>query len=62
MFGADGYTPDKDVLRARMKVDVNGGTRVDQLTVYFLDVSRNGGKLAIAWDTTNATVPFTVGK
>ena len=62
LFGADGYTPDKDVLRARMQVDVNAGTRVDQLTIYFVDVTRNGGKLAIAWDTTNATVPFTVGK
>ena len=62
LFGADGYTADKDVLRARMQVDVNAGTRVDQLTIYFVDVSRNGGKLAIAWDTTNATVPFTLGK
>ena len=62
LFGADGYTPDKDVLRARMQVDVKAGTRVDQLTIYFVDVMRNSGKLAIAWDTTTATVPFTVGK
>ena len=62
LFGADGYTPDKDVLRAPMKVDVNGGTRVDQLTIYFIDVMRTSGTLAVAWDTTNATVPFTVGK
>ena len=36
LFGADGYTPEKDVLGARMQVDVNAGTRVDQLTIFIL--------------------------
>jgi hypothetical protein len=62
LFGADGYTPDKDVLRARMQVDANASTRIDQLTIFFSDVAQNSGKLAIAWDTTTATVPFKVGK
>jgi hypothetical protein len=61
LFGADGYTPDKDVLRARMQV-ATSAVRVEQLAIYFIDVTRTGGKLAIAWDTTTATVPFTVGK
>jgi hypothetical protein len=62
LFGADGYTPDKDVLRARMQVDPKRPIRVDQLTIFFSDVTQTSGKLAIAWDTTLATVPFTVGK
>ena len=33
-----------------------------QLTWGFLDVTAEGGKLFLAWDTTYATVPFTVGK
>jgi hypothetical protein len=61
LFGSAGYTPDKDVLRVPM--DVSTGTmRIDQLAIFFADVTQNSGKLAIAWDTTTATVPFTVGK
>lgn len=62
LFGADGYTPDRDVLRARMEVTSTPSTRIDQLTIFFSDVTQNSGKLAIAWDTTTATVPFKVGK
>lgn len=62
LFGADGYTPDKDVLRARMEVDSKRSMRIDQLTIFFSDVTQASGKLAIAWDTTTATAPFTVGK
>ncbi len=62
LFGADGYTPDKDVLRARMEVDSKRPMRIDQLTIFFSDVTQTGGRLAIAWDTTTATAPFTVGK
>jgi Protein of unknown function (DUF2911) len=62
LFGADGYTPDRDVLRARMEVTLNPSMRIDQLTIFFIDVTQNSGKLAIAWDTTTATVPFKVGR
>ena len=62
LYGSGGYTPDKDVLRARMEVDSGLSMRVDQLTIFFCDVTENSGKLAIAWDSTAATVPFTVGK
>ena len=61
LFGSDGYTPDKDVLRARMEVDSKRPMRIDQLTIFFSDVTQNSGTLAIAWDTTTATVPFKVG-
>lgn len=60
LFGALGYTPDKDVVRAPMTL----GTlpfSVDQLTWQFLDMSDSGGKIAIMWDTTVAVVPFKVG-
>lgn len=62
LFGADGYTPDKDVLRARMEVNSTLAMRIDQLMIFFSDVTQNTGKLAIAWDTTIATAPFTIGK
>jgi hypothetical protein len=61
VFGAFNYTPDKDVLRTPMTL----GTlpfSVDQLTWNFHDMSETGGKLAIMWDKTVASVPFAVGK
>ena len=61
LWGSFGYKPDKDVARAPMTVSKNQAS-VDQLTWGFLDVSAEGGKLFLAWDTTNATVPFTVAK
>lgn len=59
LWGSYNYTPDKDVLRAPMTV----GTipmSVDQLSIGFVDVTNNGGTLAIWWDKTQATIPFTV--
>ncbi len=61
LFGSAGYTPDRDVLRAPMKV-TKGHMRVEQLTMVFSDVRQSSGNLAIVWDTTTATVPFTLGK
>ena len=34
---------------------------VDQLTWEFLDMSDAGGVVAIEWDKTIASVPFTIG-
>ena len=59
IWGAYGYTPDKDVVRAPMTL----GTlpfSVDQLTWEFTDMSDAGGKLTIMWDKTVASVPFKV--
>ncbi len=59
LFGAYGYTPDKDVVRAPMTL----GTlpfAVDQLTWAFTDMSDAGGKLTLMWDKQVASVPFRV--
>ena len=61
LFGAFDYTPDKDVVRAPMKLDTLPFA-VDQLTWGFTDVSETAGKMAIMWDKVMASVPFTVGK
>jgi hypothetical protein len=60
LFGAFGYTPDKDVVRAAMTM----GTlpfSAEQLTWQFLDMSDAGGKISIMWDKVVASVPFKVG-
>jgi hypothetical protein len=61
LWGSFKYTPDKDVARAPMTVDKNPAS-LDQLTWGFCDVTETGGKLFLAWDTTNASVPFMLGK
>jgi hypothetical protein len=59
LWGAYDYTPDKDVVRATMKVDKLPFS-MDQFTIAFVDVTDAGGRLALMWDTTIASVPFTV--
>jgi DUF2911 family protein len=61
LWGAFDYTPDKDVVRAPMKLDALPFA-VDQLTWTFTDMSEEAGKMAIMWDKVIALVPFTVGK
>ena len=61
LWGSFKYTPDKDVARAPMTVGKSEAS-MDQLTWGFCDVTQDGGKLFLAWDTTNAVVPFTVAK
>ncbi|HEY7289643.1 MAG TPA: DUF2911 domain-containing protein [Vicinamibacterales bacterium] len=60
VFGAYGYTPDKDVLRAPMTL-TNLPFSVEQLTWGFTDMTESGGKLSIMWDKTEAAVPFRIG-
>jgi len=57
IYGAFGYTPDKDVARAPMKVETLPYT-VEELTWQFIDMTNDGGRIAIMWDKTMATVPF----
>ena len=57
LWGAYGYTPDKDVARVPMKVE-SIPFSVEQLTWAFLDVTTDGGRIAIAWAKTMASVPF----
>jgi hypothetical protein len=60
LWGAYEYTPDKDVVRVPMTL----GTlpfSMDQLTWEFTDMTDTGGRIAIMWDKTVASVPFKVG-
>jgi DUF2911 family protein len=60
VYGAYGYAPEKDVVRAPMKTSTLPFS-VDQLTWGFTDMSDAGGSLTIMWDKTVASVPFKVG-
>jgi len=60
VYGAYGYTPDKDVVRAPMKMTTLPFS-VDQLTWDFTDMSDTAGSMTIMWDKTAASVPFRVG-
>jgi hypothetical protein len=59
IWGAYGYTPDKDVVRAPMKLETLPHA-IEQLTWQFVDMTDAGGSLAISWDKTMASVPFKV--
>jgi hypothetical protein len=59
LWGAFGYTPAKDVVRARMTMTTLPFA-MDQMTWSFIDMSDKGGRLAIMWDKVMAAVPFTV--
>ena len=51
---------DKDVVRAPMKVDTLPFS-IDEMSWEFVDVTAAGGKLAVMWDKTMASVPFKLG-
>jgi hypothetical protein len=57
LWGAYGYTPDKDVARVPMKLDALPFD-IDQLTWSFLDMTNDGGRMAIMWGKTMASAPF----
>ncbi len=57
LWGSYGYTPDKDVLRVAMKLETLPFS-MDEFTIAFIDMTADGGKLAMMWDTTMASVPF----
>jgi len=61
LFGAYGYTPEKDVVRAPMRVDTLP-YKVEQLAWAFIDMTADGGRMAVVWDKTIAFVPFTFGR
>jgi Protein of unknown function (DUF2911) len=60
LWGAYGYTPDKDALRAAMKVETLPFS-MDQFTIAFVDMGADGGKLAMMWDKTMAAASFKSG-
>ena len=59
LWGSYGYTPDKDVVRVSMELSELPWS-IDQLTWTFLDMTNEGGRLAIMWDKMMAAVPFGV--
>ena len=59
LWGAYDYTPDRDVVRARMTREKLPHS-FDQLMWEFLDVTETGGRLAMIWDTQIAWVPFMI--
>ncbi len=60
-WGSDNYDPAQDVLRAPMTV-TDLPYSVDQFTIGFVDMTPQGGKLAMWWEKTMAAAPFTVGQ
>jgi hypothetical protein len=59
IYGAFGYTPEKDVARAPMKVDTLPYA-VEELTWQFIDMTADSGRIALMWDKSMGSVPFTV--
>jgi hypothetical protein len=57
LWGAYGYTPDKDVARIPMKVETLPFD-VEQLTWSFVDMTNAGGRVTIMWGKTMASAPF----
>jgi hypothetical protein len=57
LWGAYGYTSDRDVLRVPMKLSTLPFS-MDQFTIAFIDMTGDSGKLALMWDKTMASVPF----
>jgi DUF2911 family protein len=60
LWGSYSYTPDKDVVRAPMKLETLPHA-IEQLTWAFIDMTDAGGAMAISWGTQMASVPFKVG-
>jgi hypothetical protein len=60
IWGAYGYTPDKDVVRAPMKLETLPHA-FEEMAWEFVDMSDAGGTLALIWDKQMASVAFKVG-
>jgi hypothetical protein len=60
-WGAYGYKPEMDVVRAPMKVEKRDFS-IDQLTIGFRDVTADGGMLYLIWDNQVGFLPFKVAK
>lgn len=57
LWGAYGYTPDKDVARIPMRIETLP-IRIEQLTWAFLDMTNDGGRLGLMWGNTLASAAF----
>ncbi len=61
IWGAYGYSEDQDVLRVPMQLHKSDAS-VDQFTIGFLNVTSEGGTLALMWEHTKATADFRVAE
>jgi hypothetical protein len=57
LWGAYGYTPEKDVARIPMKVETLPFT-VEELTWSFVDMKNDGGRVALMWGKTMGSAAF----
>jgi hypothetical protein len=57
--GAYNYDPKFDLVRVPMQM-AKPAFSVDQFTIAFVDMTDQGGKLAMVWDKTGGVVPFKV--
>jgi len=60
IWGAYGYTPDKDVVRAPMKLETALHSH-EEMSWEFLDMTDSGGTIGLFWARNAATVPFKLG-
>ena len=60
-WGATNYDPKFDVVRVPMKMG-KGHLSMDQLTFSFVNMTQQGGTLALAWDTQGGSVDFKVAQ
>ncbi|RPJ52640.1 MAG: DUF2911 domain-containing protein [Acidobacteria bacterium] len=60
-FGSYNYDPAQDVLRVPMTL-AKSPYSVDQFTIGFVDMTQQGGKLAMWWEKEFSTAAFTVGQ
>ena len=61
IYGAFGYTVNKDVVRIAMKVEALP-YRVEELAWEFIDMTTDSGRIAIRWDRSMASAPFRVAR
>ncbi len=57
IWGAYGYSMDKDVLRAPLMLEAID-VSMDQFTIAFFDVTADSGMMGLVWENTLAMIPF----
>jgi len=61
LWGSYEYTPEKDALRVKMMLS-RLEMSIDQFTIAFMNMTQQGGNLAMIWENELAMTPFTVAK
>jgi hypothetical protein len=61
LWGSYGYTPENDVLRTTMEVDMIPAS-ADQLIIAFTQMTQQGGLFTVWWDDQFATTEFSLAR